>query len=226
MPLSVASSSDFIHHHHHHHQQSHQELKQPLSPISSNQLYLRQPHTLQVIQLVECSPPPRRIGSAIESSSASSSSSCDYSEEYSESAPSEEEEEVCTSYCSSDEEEECEDASALRPEYNSDTYSVRMKRILAWRENFSAHMGASFSEPILPSSLKRKMSSEHDDNLSHSSKRSRSQSSLSDVSMISLGAHSCAACDKSFGTQQALLQHGKAAGANEACSVAVEYEFE
>lgn len=53
----------------------------------------------------------------------------------------EEEEEVCESYCSSEEEEIPQDPRTS----STDTYSLRMKRILAWRENFSAHLSATLS---------------------------------------------------------------------------------
>ncbi|TFK39541.1 hypothetical protein BDQ12DRAFT_603704 [Crucibulum laeve] len=202
--------------------------------VASSHLYLRQPHTVQIIQLVEGPPPPpRRMGSVIEDSSASSSSSCDYSSEYSESAVSDEEESVCSSYCSSaSPEEELEfpsklDSSALSTEAASDTFNVRMKRILVWRENFDADLSATLSDSAFSSSpsLKRKINSDEDDedNVSHSSKRSRSQSPASDSS---LGALSCPACDASFFTHQSLRQHGRDGKANEACCVAVEYAFE
>jgi len=119
--------------------------------VNSSHLYFRQPYSLQVIQLVEGPPPPpRRITSVINDSSASSSSSSPYSSEYSDSSPSDEDEEsVCSSYCSSDlspeqiESPQSEDSTALRE--STATYSIRMKRILAWRENFSPHRSTTLS---------------------------------------------------------------------------------
>jgi hypothetical protein len=89
----------------------------------------------------------RHPGSTFDSSSYVSSSA--YSESYDDDEDDqdmqeqddEQEEEVCESYCSS-EEEDTQD-SLTSP--SSDTYSLRMKRILAWRENFSAHLSATLS---------------------------------------------------------------------------------
>ncbi|EKM82216.1 hypothetical protein AGABI1DRAFT_55411 [Agaricus bisporus var. burnettii JB137-S8] len=186
----------------------------PQDKFDDHRVYVQQQHTVQIIQLVEApAPPQRNLGSAIDSSYCSSSS---YSE--SSSLASEEEEEVvCESYCSSDD-EEVQDTRSCPP----DTYSLRMKRILSWRENFSAHLSATLSEPTLPSSLKRKLSLD-DDTASQTSKRSRSQGPSS---VSSLGLHSCPACDATFDTEQSLREHGKDDTANEACSAAVEYAFE
>ncbi|KXN83959.1 hypothetical protein AN958_00603 [Leucoagaricus sp. SymC.cos] len=192
----------------------------PQDKFDDSKLYVHQQHTVQIIQLVEGPPPPpRNLASAFDSSSSYVSSSA-YSEswESDEDDQQEEQEEVCESYCSS-EEEEIQDQHTS----TSDTYSLRMKRILAWRENFSAHLSATLSEPTLPSSLKRKLSLDDDDIASQSSKRSRS---VAPSSVSSLGLHSCPACDASFDTEQSLRQHGTDATANEACSAAVEYAFE
>lgn len=226
-PLSVSSSDVLI-----------QDDKFP----SSSHLYLRQQHTVQIIQLVEGPPPsPRHIN-------GNTASSCDYSSEDSESSDEddgddddeeEEEESVCSSYCSSDLSPEQlprdYDSNALRPGSSSQTYSLPLKRILAWRENFSTQPGATLSGDSF-SSLKRKIHIEDDDDrdddsTSHSSKRtrsrSRSQSSSGDASAASIDMHSCPACDLSFPTPQSLQQHGRDAEAtNEACSVAVRYAFE
>lgn len=116
--------------------------------LSSPHLYYRQPHTVQIIQLVECDAPPPRLGSPINDSSASSSSSNDYSSDDSESLE-DDEESACSSYCSSDlppeetDAAESEHKQAYRAEASTETYSIRMKRILAWRENFSAQLSAT-----------------------------------------------------------------------------------
>ncbi|GLB43299.1 hypothetical protein LshimejAT787_1302000 [Lyophyllum shimeji] len=184
---------------------------------TSAHLYLRQPHALQIIQLVEGPPPPpRKITSVINDDYASSSA---YSSSYSSSSSSSS---ACSSYCSSVDESDSPEESAL--ELSTETYSAT-KRILAWRENFSAHFGATASESSLSSTLKRKISLEEGEDTK--SKRSRSLASQGGASSIaSLGAHSCPACDASFMTRQSLRQHGRDAKANEACSVAVEYAFE
>ena len=117
-------------------------------PFSPQHFYVRQPHCLQIIQLEEADalpPPPPQAHKAISSSSFASSSyySSSY---YSESAVSgaysdedaeddEEEEEMGSSYCSSDEEEDDEVPGSVQ---SPETYALRMKRILAWREHFDA----------------------------------------------------------------------------------------
>ncbi|KAJ2927473.1 hypothetical protein H1R20_g9625, partial [Candolleomyces eurysporus] len=235
-----------------------------LSDLSANGLlddkfpsphfYVRQPHCVQIIQLVEAdAPPPPKVSSVIDSHSWASSSY--YSSEYSESATSEddadEEDEACTSYCSSDASPEELEASPSEHSKSSaaessDTYSLRIKRILAWREDFYSQAQSAISEPSSPS-LKRKLEldGDEDDNASHSSKRSRrSQASSVDsedslIMMVdaapigitshpssSLCMHSCPACDSFFDTPQSLRQHGLDAQANEACCVAVQYAFE
>jgi hypothetical protein len=134
VPLSASSSSDAL-------------LHDDQNKFPSGQIFLRQQHTVQIIQLVEGPPPPpRRISSVINDSDASSSF---YSSEYSESSASDEDEEsACSSYCSSDEDlvsPQCNDSSAPVPQSYSETHSIRMKRILAWRENFSTHLTDSLS---------------------------------------------------------------------------------
>ncbi|KAG5341543.1 hypothetical protein E4T56_gene3190 [Termitomyces sp. T112] len=196
----------------------------------SQHLLLRQPYTVQIIQLVEGPPPPPRI--KISSAIGDTSSEHYYSSSYSSSAEDNnaDNESACSSYCSSDIPPEQSGSQLEKPsnslELSRETFSVT-KRILAWRENFSAHMSATASEVSLPSTLKRKIRLAHDDDImSRSSKRSRSQTSQGDASVLSLGVHSCPACDASFTTLQSLRQHGHDARANEACCVAVEYAFE
>ncbi|KAF8625511.1 hypothetical protein AX17_006823 [Amanita inopinata Kibby_2008] len=212
-------------------------------------LYCKQPYSLQIIQLVEGPPPPpRRLSSVVDSTSAGPSSysdSTDYSshddddDDYDEDDNEEEDdEEICSSYCSSDLPPEEFESTSVRPESLSppppspppDTYDLRMKRILAWRENFSAAMTATLSDGPLSTCLKRKLDhsegeDDYDETVSHSSKRSRTEDD--DWSVSSLGEHSCPACDATFSTRQSLRRHGlDAAKSNEACSSAVEYAFE
>lgn len=147
MPLSASSSSDALIH-----DDKHQ--------FPGSQIFLRQQHTVQIIQLVEGPPPPpRRITSVIGDGQASSSSSYASSSEYSSSSASDEEEDddeedeesACSSYCSSDLPPEqlssphYDDSSAPRSDPFSETHSIRMKRILAWRENFSTHLTDTLS---------------------------------------------------------------------------------
>ncbi|KIK55245.1 hypothetical protein GYMLUDRAFT_248849 [Collybiopsis luxurians FD-317 M1] len=225
--------------------------------FNATHLYYQKPHAVQIIQLVECAPPPRRIVSpeSLCSSSYASSSYCSEEED-------EEDESECSSYCSSAEPVAQESCSPQLASSQSETYSLRMKRILAWREDFSSHLSTTLSDSSIPSSLKRKMSINSDEidsvgchfhrpqlppsisfplawtwiadkflQMSHTSKRSRSQASSRDEgtsTCSSLGALSCPACDASFDTRQDLRQHGHdaRAGANEACFVAVDYAFE
>ena len=116
-----------------------------LKPFSPQQhFYVRQPHCLQIIQLEEADAlPPPPAHKAISSSSFASSSyySSSYyseSEAYSEDEE-DEDEEMCSSYCSSDEDGEESEKNNMRGSIQSpETYSLRMKRILAWREHFDA----------------------------------------------------------------------------------------
>ncbi|KAF8326479.1 hypothetical protein F5887DRAFT_225756 [Amanita rubescens] len=193
--------------------------------IFQNHLYYKQP--LQIIQLVECPAPPPRPSPAYAYSSDAPSSS-DYLES------DEDSDEICSSYCSSDVPPDHADSALdshpqASPSFSPspETYDSRMKRILAWRENFSPAISGAFSDPE-NNPLKRKFDDEgdeDDDSMSHSSKRSRSSDAGTSIS--SLGEHSCPACDATFSTRQSLRQHGlDAAKENEACSIAVEYAFE
>jgi hypothetical protein len=188
--------------------------------VNHGHLYLR---TLEIIQLVEGPPPPPRIASVPFSSSS------DYDSEPSSSSD-DESESLCSSYCSSDIPLEQLDSETSQAQHSADgsdpeTFSIRMKRILAWRENFAATMGTASSDtPLFTLKRKLKTSNEHEggDAHSHSSKRSRSHRS----SQGGLCAHSCPACDAFFSSPHCLRQHGLDAGANEGCSVAVDYAFE
>lgn len=143
MSMSLGSSDHLTFHH---------------DKVHSDHLCFGQPYTVQIIQLVEGPPPPpRRItASVIDDSSASS-----YSSEYSDSSSfvsdedDEEEESVCSSYCSSDDElplelPQSEESTVLLPaESSTESYSIRMKRILAWRENFSAALSTTLTREWL-----------------------------------------------------------------------------
>ncbi|KAG6849679.1 hypothetical protein H0H93_006395 [Arthromyces matolae] len=198
----------------------------------AQRLLVRQQYTVQIIQLTEATtPPPRNISSVIDDASSSAySSSSSSSSLSSEDEDEVDEESACSSYCSSDippehSESQLDEEQSDSLELSHETISTT-QRILAWRENFSAQMIATASEVSLPSSLKRKISLEDDDDsVSRFSKRSRSQASQDDASALSLSL-SCPACDASFLTPQSLRQHGHDAKANEACCVAVEYAFE
>lgn len=109
----------------------------PLADVASDFLfhhhdYHKQPYAHQIIQLVECPAPPPRSAPA-------------YSDSVSES-DDDDSEEICSSYCSSDappDELEAADPAYVSP--SPDTYNLRMKRILAWRENFCPAMSAALA---------------------------------------------------------------------------------
>ena len=82
-------------------------------------------HALQIIQLVEGPPPPKL--SAPDSSRASSDDDDD-------------DESSCESYCSS-----AQGGDADLCARSTDSYVLRMKRILAWRDNFSVQMSTTLS---------------------------------------------------------------------------------
>ncbi|KAF5316216.1 hypothetical protein D9619_006647 [Psilocybe cf. subviscida] len=178
----------------------HQHINHPAAVFdkapTTNNIYLRQSNaapTHAVIQLVEVSPPPRRIASVIRAhddslaSSSYESGSSYYSSSYeSEGMDLDEEEEVGESYCSSDDEQQEPEVVAPAPEMTSEdqeAFARRMKRILVWREltvsassEISTSASSSTSQLLLPSapaSLKRSASSVADECDAPSSKRSR-----------------------------------------------------
>ncbi|KAH9849853.1 hypothetical protein C2E23DRAFT_887834 [Lenzites betulinus] len=204
-------------------------------------LFLRQQHTVEVIQLVEVpAPPPRSHISSFASSSFASSSDC------SSTAESDDDESVCSSYCSSDDDDEHMDTDPTRAPAYDDTYHVRFTRVLAWREGFSK--AADAQDPLLPAppppspvssapssspSRKRKAESDissdfFDDASSQSSKRSRSipPPERPYWQQRRLSAHACPACDAGFASLEGLQQHGSAALSNDACREAVQYGLE
>lgn len=109
--------------------------------VHNGNLYVadHKPFAVQVIQLVEAQPPPRTEVSSYEESSDY------YSDSMSSCSDDEDEVDDCSSYCSSDLplEEVDEPSAAPCPSDAPDTYSIRMKRILAWREDFSSQMSAT-----------------------------------------------------------------------------------
>lgn len=138
-------------------------------PLKQNtgHLYFCQPHTIQIIQLVEATPPPRCISSS--SSPASSSVSS-----YPSTSDSEED---CSSYCSSIITPDDSSHSREPIPWTDDSYSTRMKRVHAWRDASvkatCTFAGASVG-PLSPSpsdapsdtrppSLKRKSNPHHAD---------------------------------------------------------------
>lgn len=188
---------------------NHQPKLAPQSPSKPMAYY-----NLQVIQLVECSPPQRRIAAIASPSFASSSS-------YSSSCSSASEEAV-SSYCSSDEDDHVVERQhgEISRATLGDCYSLRMKRIQSWRDNFFASLTSTARDTSKssPPALKRKLppTDTEDDTSPQSSKRSRSHAS----------SHSCPACDVSFPTRHALSHHGRDSRASDACRAAVSYVME
>ncbi|KAF8904983.1 hypothetical protein CPB85DRAFT_932989 [Mucidula mucida] len=177
-------------------------------------------YSVQIIQLVECTPPPPRRASSFASSGSSPYTSS--SEDDDESLYDEMEE-----YCSSDEDED-------GPELADAAEGLRMKRILAWRENFSStFLGGTYIPQLIvvlltstldlssPCTLKRKPDTAdcHITLSAPSSKRPRSQTSHTSSTLSAL---SCPACDGFFDTHDGLREHAQ----SEACAVAVQYAFE
>jgi len=187
-------------------------------------LYVRQPYSLQIIQLVECSPPPpqqKYQPSRISSSSYSDSESDTSAYDSSSSSLS-----AGSSYCSSAQ------ASAApvplsfdnRDPSVDDTYRTRQRRVSLWRDAVHSKNVANSARPASPSQ-KRKcpdggdLLANSDSVTSHAPPRKSPRSTLS--------AHSCPACDEDFSSPLGLRQHASAnRNANEACRIAVEYGFE
>lgn len=93
------------------------DLKHP------NHLVVCEPHAIQIIQLVEGPPPPRRPISSFQSSS--------------DSCPSDSEsDEDCSSYCSSIVTPDDADPERAPIPWADDTYSLRIQRVHAWRDGF------------------------------------------------------------------------------------------
>jgi hypothetical protein len=110
--------------------------------VNPGHLYVRQPHdAIQIIQLVEASPPPRRISSDIESSFSSGSS-------YPSTSDSEDDED-CSSYCSSFVTPPHPSQHREPVVWTDDTYDVRMKRIQKWRDNSMSALAGMFFPSIL-----------------------------------------------------------------------------
>lgn len=194
--------------------------------VDPGHLYLPRQHAVEIIQLIEVAPPSRRqLSPPTDSSSMASSSSSCYSSE-TESDYLSDEEPSCSSYCSSDTPEQlaslrCDGEEVSEPD---ETYDIRATRVHAWREKSAKDMGILISDTPPMSPVKRKALEDgreiDEDTVSQSSKRSR----LHHVPNASV--HICAACDASFSTRQNLRLHGQAGQANEACRIAVEYDFE
>lgn len=107
--------------------------------LSQPSLYVRQPCSLQIIQLVECSPPPPQQNKYSPSRLSSSSSSYSYSDSHSDGSAydsSSESLSAASSYCSSAE----DSAAPVPPSFDNrdpsvdDTYHTRQRRVSLWRD--------------------------------------------------------------------------------------------
>ena len=118
----------------------------PAKDYVSQPLYVRQPCSLQIIQLVECSPPPQpqqqqqqhkyspsRLSSSASSSYSDSDTDSDGSAAYDSSSSSLS---AGSSYCSSAE----DSAPLVPPSFDNrdpsvdDTYHTRQRRVSLWRD--------------------------------------------------------------------------------------------
>ena len=143
----------------------------------SQPLYVRQPYSLQIIQLVECSPPPptqqQQKKKYPSPSRLSSSSSSPYSESdsdsdsdggsaYDSSSSSLSAGSGCESYCSSAEEEGNNNNNnnnaqpVLPPSFENrdpsidDTYHTRQRRVSLWRDAVYSKDAGVPTSPISP----------------------------------------------------------------------------
>ena len=133
------------------------DIYPPAKDYMSQPLYVRQPCSLQIIQLVECSPPPPQQNkyspSRLSSSSYSDSDSDASAYDSSSSSLS-----AASSYCSSAE----DSAPPVPPSFDNrdpsvdDTYHTRQRRVNLWRDAvYSKNVpssGANGSRSFNPSS--------------------------------------------------------------------------
>ncbi|KAI0063986.1 hypothetical protein BV25DRAFT_1823473 [Artomyces pyxidatus] len=183
-------------------------------------VYLRQPCTLQIIQLVECPPPPRQHAaspSVISSSSYSSSDASSAYESSSEPPTGDDDDDDCVagaSYCSSLPEEPPSSLQHTADRTIDDTYRVRMRRVGVWRDAIN---GLPPSPTPSGPAQKRKAADAEPSVPDQPRKLPRPAPT----------ALSCPACDADFASPSGLRQHARAsASANDACRVAVEYGLE
>ncbi|KAI9464827.1 hypothetical protein F5148DRAFT_171368 [Russula earlei] len=214
-------------------------------------LCVRPPCSLQIIQLVECSPPPPQHKYI---PSISSSSYCDSDSDASAYDSSSSSLSAASSYCSS-----AEDSSAApvppslghRDPSIDDTYRTRQRRVNLWRDavyskNATSSSGASVASlsgtsptrrasltvllltdrnaarPASPCQKRKTPEGDSTNNDPVTSSHSPRKSPRS-----TLSAHSCPACDEDFSSPLGLRQHASTSrNPNEACRIAVEYGFE
>ncbi|KAN0137046.1 hypothetical protein V8E53_005043 [Lactarius tabidus] len=184
-------------------------------------LCVRQPCSLQIIQLVECSPPPpqqKYISSRLSSSFYSDSQSDSSVYDSSSSSQSD-----GSSYCSSDEQSNPAGPPSFEDRDPSvdDTYRTRQRRVSLWRDAVYSKNDAALARPASPCQKRKTPDGDlvnSDPLVSHSPRKSPRST---------LSAHSCPACDEDFSSSHCLRQHASASkNANEACRIAVEYGFE
>lgn len=128
----------------------------------SQPLYVRQPCSLQIIQLVECSPPPqpqhKYSPSRLSSSASPYSDSNDEDSSSSAYDSSSSSVSAASSYCSSAE----DSAPPVPPSLDNrdpsldDTYHTRQRRVSLWRDAvYSKDVATSSGSFVCPSSLFR-----------------------------------------------------------------------
>jgi hypothetical protein len=112
------------------------DIYPPAKDYVSQPLYVRQPCSLQIIQLVECSPPPPQQKYAPERLSSSSYSDSDSDSDGSAYDSSSSSLSAGSSYCSSAE----DSAPPVPPSFDNrdpsvdDTYHTRQRRVSLWRD--------------------------------------------------------------------------------------------
>ncbi|KAN0121074.1 hypothetical protein V8E52_003662 [Russula decolorans] len=208
------------------------DIYPPAKDYVSQPLYVRQPCSLQIIQLVECSPPPPQQKYAPERLSSSSYSDSDSDSDGSAYDSSSSSLSAGSSYCSSAE----DSAPPVPPSFDNrdpsvdDTYHTRQRRVSLWRD-------AVYSKDV-PSPSPSPTSNTSARPASPSQKRKTPDGDLANNDSVTShvprkstrstpSAHSCPACDEDFSSPLSLRQHASSSrSANEACRIAVEYGFE
>ncbi|TFK51955.1 hypothetical protein OE88DRAFT_1658683, partial [Heliocybe sulcata] len=154
------------------------------------------------------------------------------------------------------EEDSPETKEAAASGYADDTISTRMSRIHAWRESFTKEApgtsapairpwnrkieprlpGMACMAPSQPVSWREDPDTRGEATVSPNTVRASPRDGCSHPALqtrpvsggqqTTFSLHACPACDAAFETSQSLRRHGRGPRADEACRVAVEYDFE
>ncbi|KIY44976.1 hypothetical protein FISHEDRAFT_77007 [Fistulina hepatica ATCC 64428] len=185
------------------------------------------PDLYQVIELVECPPPPPRIatGNSVYSSSLYTSES--------ESSVSDDDEAV-SSYCSSDTPvtpvelvSSCSGGGGWPGSKEQVFLNVKpsnLSRILLWRQQ--SLLCSSEPTTVKPRVSQREGRS---DGVESNARRMRSEGTCSDLGRGNdalTSVFSCPACDVTFPDRESLRQHGEDTSTSPPCASAVQYALE